>query len=238
MRTRRAPGRAQPAPRRRTRLGGARAAARRRRHLRLLRALLARAVPAPGHAAAVDRRARSHVDGHASTSRPALAAGNGRRSSRCRTSATGTSPARGSPGRATRSRSSSSRSSRRSSSSGSSAPAPRSACTSIAARAGRRRGGARARCAPTRSCACSATATSPATASRSSSSASAPRCRRAGDARAAHRRAAPPGGRVLPAPTGVTTSCILDPIAGRARRAASATTSRASPRTSPTASRS
>ena len=212
----RAPGRAQPAAHPRARVRRRRAAARRRRDLRLVRPLLLRAVPPAAHDAGSGSTRTSHVDGHR--------AHRGRRRrratawcSRCRTSATGTSPARGSRARATRSRWSPSRSSRPSCSSGSSRPASRSACASIPLVADGRRRGAAARCAPTRSCACS--------------------CDRdltgdgveveffgerttlpggPGDARAAQRRAAAPGRLLLPARRRVTRSDILRPDRHRA----------------------
>ena len=176
--TRRAPGRAQPAARPRARL--------RRRALRHARrrARSTRTAATGSSCSASRARPPQWIDAHfarrraASTSRTALAAGQRRRSSRCRTSAAGTSPAAwlARPGLRA-SRSSSSRSSRRSCSSGSPthARATRHARSSRSARRPARTVLRRAARQP-RSCACSATATSPATASRSSSSASARRC--------------------------------------------------------------
>ncbi len=217
------PGRAQPAPRARPRLRRHRAAPRGHRDLRLVRALLLRAVPAPVVRAAVDPRRTSsacgieHVAAGVAEGRGAVLAlphlGNwdfagawlalpgvhrhrGRRT-----------------GRAARAV----RVVRRD------ARPPRDAGDPALA-VGRHRG-ARARCATTRSCACSPTATSPATGSRSSSSASAPRCP-AGPALLALRGGAPlcPGRVLLPhrrAPHDADPAA--DP--GRAGRDASATTS-------------
>ena len=141
-------------------------------HLRLVRPVLLRAVPAPGIDAGVPRRAR-RGPGLRARARRVWPRGRGW-SSPSRISATGTSPARGSRNRESLSPSSRSRSSRPSCSIGSCGRAARSACASSRCRRARA-----ARCcrrsAPTRSCACCATATSPATAWRSTSSASARR---------------------------------------------------------------
>ena len=128
MRCAHSSGRAQPPAYLRAGVRRHRPPPRRRRDLRLLRAVLLRALPPPGHSEGVDRRA--HAGERCGAHRRRHRRGQGVSCSRCRTSGTGTPPVRGWRVRGTRSRSSPNRSNRRSSSTGSSTRVASSVCVS------------------------------------------------------------------------------------------------------------
>ena len=229
------PGGAQP-PARRPHAVGRPAPPARRRDLRELRPLLRGVLPAPRHQR---RRPRRRLPGRRLRA-PRRGPGGGQRRHH------GHAPPRrvgvvrvlGDPGAgATRSPRWSRSSSRRDAVRVVRRAAPLVRLRGRRARPRRRRRPPPARSRPTTCSRCSATATSPAPAPRSSSSASAPRCPAARPrSRCAPARRSCPPPSTSTAPT-CRRSVVLPAARHRRGRASSATTSSASPRTSPTRSR-